>query len=93
MKNIFKIQHNHLEVIIHIESENKLPAEEQQTIYEAIFQDKNILWHDDYTPYEYMMDVKTPNNKTIKDIKCYSTWGDVAGCEVRIKTEFYVKYE
>ena len=93
MENIFKRQVNHLEVIIHIESKEELSQEEQEKIYEYIFQDKNILWTDDYTPYEYMMDIKTEDNKTLKDIKCYSTWGNVEECERRIKMEFYVKYE
>ena len=90
MENIFKRQTNHLKVILHIESNNELTQEEQQNIYNYIFQDKNILWTDDYTPYEYMIDIKTPDDKKISDIKCYSTWGDVAGYERRIKMEFYV---
>ena len=93
MENIFKKQVNHCEVIIHIESKEKLSPEEQEKIYEYIFQDRNILWTDDYTPYEYMMCIETEDKKVIKDIKCYSTWGNVEGREKRIKTEFYVKYE
>lgn len=92
METIFTTQTNHLKVILHIESKEELSPEEQEKIYEYIFQDKNILWHDDYTPYEYMIDIKTPEDKKISDIKCYSTWGDVAGYERRIKMEFYVNY-
>lgn len=93
MKNQFKTKLNHLDIIININSDNKLSSEEKEEIYNCMFDDKIILWHNDYTPYEFMNDIYVfKYDKLISDIKCYSTWGEVNGKEVRIKMEFEVKY-
>ena len=93
MKNQFKTKLNYLDIIININSDKKLSIEEKEEIYNCIFDDKIILWHTDYTPYEFMNDIYVIKyDKLISDIKCFSTWGEVNGKEVRIKMEFEVKY-
>lgn len=94
MKNRFETKLNHVDIIINIESNKKLSKKVMENIYENIFDDNNILWQDDYTPYEYMNDINIRDtNNIISDIKCISTWGMVNGRENRIKMEFNVKYE
>ena len=91
MINKFKTKVNYLDIIININSDSKLNSEEKEEIYNCIFADKNILWHNDYTPYEFMNDIYVMKfDKMISNIKCYSTWGEVNGKEVRIKMEFEV---
>lgn len=93
MENQFKTKLNYLDIIININSDKKLNSEEKEEIYNCIFADKNILWHNDYTPYEFMNDIYVNKyDKLISDIKCISTWGEVNGKEVRIKMKFEVKY-
>ena len=93
MKNQFKTRVDYLDIIININSNKKLNKEEKEEIYNCIFADKNILWHNDYTPYEFMNDIHVNKyDKLISNIKRNSTWGEINGKEVRIKMEFEVKY-
>ena len=92
MNNIYKTKLNHIDIIINIDCKERLKKEEKEMIYKKIFDDKNILWHNDYTPYEFMHDIKLDNNKMISDIKCNSLWGEINGRETRVKMNFNVKY-